>query len=85
MADTLQVFREGLVETARLRAEQEETANAAAGQRRRQMRELADTFERSIGGIVQTVATAAGDLRASATAMSETAREVTTQTEQMLT
>ena len=48
------------------------------------MSDLANTFERAIGGIVQTVAEAASDLRQSATAMSETAREVTQQSEAML-
>jgi methyl-accepting chemotaxis protein len=85
MAGTLQVFREGLAETARLRAAQEASAAAAADNRCRQMRDLADTFERAIGGVVQTVAAAAGDLRQSATSMSETARDVTAQSEAMLT
>jgi methyl-accepting chemotaxis protein len=83
MAGTLQVFREGLAETARLRAEQEARDAETAEERRRQMRDLADTFEHAIGGIVGEVARAAGDLRQSATSMTETAREVTAHSETM--
>ncbi|MER2269022.1 methyl-accepting chemotaxis protein [Methylobacterium oxalidis] len=70
MADAVQVFKDGLI---RARALEEETALARAGaeaQRKAAMRDLADGFERAIGGIVEAVSTAAGDLQGTAQAMS---------------
>jgi methyl-accepting chemotaxis protein len=85
MAATLQVFREGLAESAAMRAEQTAREQAAAEERRRQMLELADTFEQSIGEVVRTVAGAAGELHDAAAAMTATSRVVTEQSQDVLT
>ncbi|MEA1830492.1 CHASE3 domain-containing protein [Methylobacterium durans] len=73
MADAVQVFKDGLI---RARALEEEAALARAGaeaQRQAAMRDLADGFERAVGGIVQAVSTAANDLQGTAHAMSANA------------
>ncbi|AWN49314.1 methyl-accepting chemotaxis protein [Methylobacterium terrae] len=75
MAGALAVFRDNLIRTRRL---EEETALARAGaeaQRRQAMREMADGFERAVGGIVGAVTAAATELQATAQTMTATARE----------
>ncbi|MFH6786532.1 MULTISPECIES: methyl-accepting chemotaxis protein [Methylobacterium] len=75
MAGALAVFRDNLVRTRRL---EEETALARAGaeaQRRQAMREMADGFERAVGGIVGAVTAAATELQATAQVMTATASQ----------
>ncbi len=73
IAGAVQVFKENLIRTRQL---EEETALARAGaeaQRKAAMREMADGFERAVGGIVSTVTAAATELQATARSMSGTA------------
>ncbi|QRE74301.1 methyl-accepting chemotaxis protein [Methylobacterium aquaticum] len=75
MAAALAVFRDNLIRTRRL---EEETALARAGaeaQRRQATREMADAFERAVGGIVGAVTAAATELQATARTMTATAQE----------
>ncbi|MBI3513696.1 MAG: HAMP domain-containing protein [Proteobacteria bacterium] len=77
MARALEVLKENSIERARLREEQAQRDAAAAEERRRSMVALADAFEKNVGGIVQVVATAAGQMQGSAHAMTGTADAVT--------
>jgi methyl-accepting chemotaxis protein len=52
---------------------------AAAAERRRTMVELADGFERAVGGIVSTVSSSATELQATASTMTATATETASQ------
>jgi methyl-accepting chemotaxis protein len=79
MSKAVQIFKDSMVETERLRAEQEQQKLAAAAQRKADMARLADQFEAAVGGIVKTVASAATELRASAQSMSSTAEETNKQ------
>jgi methyl-accepting chemotaxis protein len=79
MSKAVQIFKDSMVETERLRAEQEQQKIAAAAQRKADMARLADQFEAAVGGIVKTVASAATELRASAQTMSSTAEETNKQ------
>ncbi|MET7245052.1 methyl-accepting chemotaxis protein [Methylobacterium sp. EM32] len=75
MAGALAVFRDSMIRTRRL---EEETALARASaeeQRRAGMRQMADGFERAVGGIVGMVSAAASELQATAESMSATAGE----------
>ncbi|KQT84823.1 chemotaxis protein [Methylobacterium sp. Leaf465] len=75
IADAVQVFKESLI---RMKALEADTASARAGaeaQRRQAMQEMADGFERAVGGIVDSVGRAASELQATAQAMSGTASE----------
>ncbi len=75
MAAAVQVFKDNLIRT---RALEEETALARAGaeaQRKAAMQEMADTFERAIGGIVDSVTAAASQMQATAQSLSGTAAE----------
>ncbi|MCJ2090810.1 methyl-accepting chemotaxis protein [Methylobacterium sp. E-005] len=79
MADAVQVFRANLI---RMRALEEETALARASaeeQRKRTLRQIADSFEAAVGGVIGQVATAAAQLRSIATAMSGSAAQTATQ------
>jgi len=70
MARSLQVFKDHLAETDRLRGEQETAKQRAAEDRRSVLTRIADDFERSIGSVIQGTATAAGELQSSASSMS---------------
>ncbi|GJD49544.1 hypothetical protein OPKNFCMD_2275 [Methylobacterium crusticola] len=79
IAAAVQVFKDALI---RMRALEEETALARAGaeaQRKRAMRELADGFERAVGGIVDLVTAAATELQATAQGMAGTATQTADQ------
>ena len=79
MAKAVQVFKDNMIETERLRAEQEETKKRAEAARRQGMLELADRFESTVGGIVNGVTSAATELQATAQALSATAEETSRQ------
>jgi methyl-accepting chemotaxis protein len=79
MSQAVQVFKDSMVEAARLRGEQERLKEAAAVQRKADMERLADEFEAAVGGVVKTVASAATQLRASAESMRAIADETNTQ------
>ncbi|WP_284276119.1 HAMP domain-containing methyl-accepting chemotaxis protein [Bradyrhizobium iriomotense] len=73
MAKAIQVFKDNMVETARLRAEQTELEANRAEQRKADMVRLADQFEQAVGEIVDTVSSASGELEASAGTLTTTA------------
>ncbi|WP_213771964.1 methyl-accepting chemotaxis protein [Bradyrhizobium sp. dw_78] len=79
MARSLQVFRDHLIETARLRTEQEEMKSRAVEDRRAVLARIADEFEHSIGGVIRGTAAAADELQNSASSMSEIAEGTTGQ------
>ncbi|KMO28409.1 chemotaxis protein, partial [Methylobacterium tarhaniae] len=79
MAAAVQVFKDGLI---RARALEEETALARASaeeQRHAGMRQMAEAFERAVGGIVGQVAASATELQATAAVMTEGATRTATQ------
>jgi methyl-accepting chemotaxis protein len=81
MGATVQVFKDNMIETDRLRAEQSETEQNQAQQRKADMHKLADAFEGAVGEIVEMVSSAATELEASAstlTATAERAQELAT-------
>ncbi|MFD0937857.1 MCP four helix bundle domain-containing protein, partial [Methylobacterium trifolii] len=73
MAASLAVFRDGLLETERLRAGQRDVEAAAATRRTAMMQEMADGFEAAVSGIVGMVTASATELQATARSMSGTA------------
>ncbi|CCD96232.1 putative methyl-accepting chemotaxis receptor/sensory transducer precursor (chemoreceptor) [Bradyrhizobium sp. ORS 375] len=74
LAKNVVIIRENAEAKARADAEQKAQADAiAAEQRKRDMRELADTFERSVGQIIETVSSASTELEASAGSLTSTA------------
>ena len=79
MAAAVQVFKDSLVETERLRGEHEQHKLEAEAARKASMLRLADTFESSIRGVVQSVASQATEMQASATTLASTAEQATNQ------
>lgn len=75
MASALQVFKNSMAESNRLRAERLESEKQVAAQRRSDMSRLADEFQAAIGEIVQTVSSASTELEASAKTLTSTASE----------
>jgi methyl-accepting chemotaxis protein len=79
MARAVQVFKDNMIETEKLRREQEEQKKRAETERRQAMRDLADKFEKRVGGVVNAVSSAATELQSTAESMSSTAEETTRQ------
>jgi methyl-accepting chemotaxis protein len=80
MARAVEIFKEGLIETGRLRAAQEEQRARSEAERSEIVQALAEKFEANVGSIVNTVGTAATELRATAETMAGTAEQSTRQT-----
>ena len=76
MARTVQVFRDAMIETNRLRGQQAETEQRQAQARKADMNRLADQFEGNVGEIINLVSAAAGQLEASSKTLSHTADKV---------
>ena len=73
MAGAVQVFKDNMIEAERLRNEQAAAEARMAEQRKADMMKLADAFEQAIGGIVNTVSSASGQLEMSAGTLTSTA------------
>jgi len=81
VAKTALVFKENGLARIRMEREQKEAEVRAAAQRRTDMLQLADGFERAVGEIVETVSSASTELEASAgtlTSTAERAQKLTT-------
>jgi methyl-accepting chemotaxis protein len=78
MAKAVQVFKDSMIESDRLKAEQEEAQRAAAA-RSALVDQLTRDFDHSVQGVVQSVASQAGQMQASAQSMSAAAEEATKQ------
>jgi methyl-accepting chemotaxis protein len=78
MAKAVQVFRDSAVRIGGLEKLETETENKQriATERRAAMENLADDFERSVNGIVRSVATAAAGMQTTAQSMTATASDV---------
>ncbi len=75
MAASVQVFKVSLIETGRLRSEQELERHELERERRQGMLDLAARFEASVGSIVDNVASAAIELQSTSQAMASTSEE----------
>ncbi|WGD55858.1 HAMP domain-containing methyl-accepting chemotaxis protein [Bradyrhizobium sp. CB1650] len=74
MAKTVEVFKTNALEVERLKVAQAEAEREAAEQRRREMFNLADGFERAVGEIIDTVGSASNELEASSSTLATTAQ-----------
>ncbi len=73
MATSIDVLRKSALEAEQMRADQAEQEKRAAADRKAEMHRLADGFERTVGEIVGSVASAATELEAAAATLSGTA------------
>ena len=79
MADTVQVFKDNLIETERLHAEHERSKAEAEASRRQGLLRLAAEFEAGIRGVVNSVAAQATEMQSAAQSMANTAQSATMQ------
>jgi methyl-accepting chemotaxis protein len=79
MARAVQVFKENMIESERLRKDNEETKKRAEADRKAALSNMADTFESQVGSVVGAVTAAATELQASSNQMSSTATETSAQ------
>jgi methyl-accepting chemotaxis protein len=79
MAETVQVFKNSMIEADRLREETERHKAESEAERRAGMMKLADTFEAGIKGVVGSVASQATEMQSAAQAMTHTAEQATHQ------
>ena len=79
MAAAVEVFKDSMVRSRHLEQETELARAGAEAQRKAAMREMADSFEAAVGGIVGMVTSAATELQATAQSMSGTAAETASQ------
>jgi methyl-accepting chemotaxis protein len=79
MADTVQVFKNNMIEAERLREANERQKAEAEAERKIGLLRLADNFESGIKGVVNSVASQATEMQAAAQAMTHTAETATQQ------
>ncbi|MBS7789150.1 HAMP domain-containing protein [Roseococcus sp. SDR] len=79
MSAAVQVFKENAQAVRRLEQEQAAQAAAAEAEKRAAMHRMAETFEASIGGVVDNVASASVEMEASAQSLTRIAERTTGQ------
>ncbi|QEX25201.1 methyl-accepting chemotaxis protein [Hypericibacter adhaerens] len=79
MAKTVQVFKENMIRADQLAAEQEELKRKAEADKKVMLNKMADEFEASVKGVVNSVSSAATELQSSAQTMTATAEETSRQ------
>jgi methyl-accepting chemotaxis protein len=79
MAGAVQIFKENALRVRQMEAEAEQQKERAEAEKRATLRSLADDFERSVGGVVKTVASASGEMQSAAQSLSATAEEASRQ------
>ncbi|PWC36023.1 methyl-accepting chemotaxis protein [Azospirillum sp. TSO35-2] len=75
MATAARVFRDTMLDTERLQQEQERLKAAAAEERRRELRGLADGFEATVKRLVEALAASTAEMADASTAMARGAAE----------
>lgn len=79
MAQAVQVFKENAIRVKNMEEEQKEAAIRAEREKRQMMIKMADDFEATIGGVVQSVSSASSEMQSSAASLSATAEETSKQ------
>jgi methyl-accepting chemotaxis protein len=79
MADTMQVFKDSMIERDRLAEATARHESEVEAARKKGMLQLADTFESGIKGVVSSVSAQASQMQASAATLASTAQQATNQ------
>ena len=79
VAASVEEFKQNMIRGRALEAEAEQARARVEAQRKAAMREMADSFESAVGGIVGAVSAAATELQATAQTMTTTAAETSSQ------
>lgn len=75
MASALEIFRENAERVERLRQEREEAEQKSKEETARKMKEMADSFESTVGGIMASVQEAANGLTTTANILAENSKQ----------
>lgn len=78
MASAVQVFKDNMLETERLKRAQEEADLRAIEEKKKAMRDMADDFEAKVGKIVESVAAASTEMNASSESLQALADDTST-------
>jgi methyl-accepting chemotaxis protein len=79
MAVAVQVFKDNLIRNRQLEAEATQARVAAEAQRKAGMHQMAEAFERAVGGIIAQVSAAAAELQSTAQTLTATATQTADQ------
>ena len=79
MAGAVQVFKDNAIEKTKLEEQQAQKDRDAEEKKRRDMAELADSFEASVNEVIESVASGSTEMQATAESMSSTAEETNRQ------
>jgi methyl-accepting chemotaxis protein len=79
MSRAVQVFKDNAIEKEKMEAEQEAAKHRAEEEKIKAMNDLADGFEASVKGVVETIASASTEMRSTAESMSSTAEQTSGQ------
>ncbi|MDH5489599.1 MAG: methyl-accepting chemotaxis protein, partial [Rhodospirillaceae bacterium] len=79
MAKAVEVFKANAIEVKRLEAQQKADEERAEKEKRKMMLDMADNFENSVGGVVNSVSSAATEMQSSAQSVSGTAEQTSKQ------
>ncbi len=75
MAKSVQVFKDNAIAVAKIAGEKEQRDKEAEEEKRQIMSALAQDFEKSVGGVIESVATSSEEMHSSAQAMSKMAAD----------
>ena len=78
MARTVEVFKQNAVEMRQMASERETADRRAAAEKQQALRDLADTFEGGVQGVVDGVTQAAAEMHTTAEGMSQTVEQART-------
>lgn len=79
MAKAVQVFKDNAIRTKELEAEAEEQKRKGEEEKRQMMLSMANDFEASVGGVVDSVSSASTEMQSSAASLSATAEQTSQQ------
>ncbi len=83
MATAVQVFRQNAIDNMRLLAEQAEQEQRLQDEKRRTLTRLGESFEASVKGVVESVSSAAAQMRTTAQSMSANATQTNRQSSEV--
>ncbi len=79
MAQAVQVFKDNAIRVKQMEAEQVEAEKRAEEEKSKLMNQMADDFQNSVGGVIQSVSSASTQLQSSAQSMSTISEQTSSQ------
>ena len=79
MSDAVQMFKDNAIRVKQVEAEAEEQKHKTEAEKRKMILKMADDFESSVGGVVNSVSSASTEMQGSAEAVTDTATQTSSQ------